>query len=560
VSSSSSDGDSPGSSPVENLQSDSPPSQLGAPAATPSLAVTSDGASSAESPPRRNPPTQETGADTSIEELGIEMQAAEDGESLILREPVHRINLADYDCVDPFGSTSVQITSQVQIVLDHLLKVYTYSGNNYKLAHLPQHLAATMPRFPIRSVVQRSVYKEHHLYSLMAASTARMKHVFCINSPFSDPKQVRTIAIHHLRKELVASARSGIVDKQTILDLLYLVVNEIQYGYFDDARRHLEIVGKLYGLLDSNEYLDRWISETAAHVDNQLALSTGSLPVLPYDFDPGPMLPERMGMLKREAQRLLRFGCPSPTSLVVPRAPEGLNDAVADLAATLDLRMGSRFSFALKIGAFTGKLAKVVSDLVDCIEIAKVVWLSPLAVCFDAEWLCRKARSVLRALLKLAPEHTPGPIDLYSKCTENARICLMILMTHACTMIGHQTARSNVKRLQRSSRAALEYWCPSIGWTFECQPVDPDKRLPMFQDTQAGFVLWAMFTGIWCAEGVAEEDWFMVRAVSICRYFGYYTYDDLHDHMAHYLYAKTLQEPSLRKTAQLLQTLPRNYA
>lgn len=495
-----------------------------------------------------------------VEEVGVDSQAMDDGESLILSQPVHRVNFADYDRVDPFGSTPVQITSHVHSVLDHLLKVYTYSGNNYKLAHLPQHLGATMPRFPIKTVVQRSVYKEHHLYSLMAASTARMKHVFSINSPFSDPNQMRNLAIHHLRKELVASARSGIVDKQTILDLLYLAVNEIQYGYFDHARRHLEIVGKLYRLLDRNEYLDRWITETAAHVDNQLALSTGRLPVLPYDFDPGPMLPERMSMLKREAQRLLRFGCPSPSRLLVPRAPEGLNDAVAGLAATLDLRMGSHFSLALRIGAFTGKLAKVVSDLVDCIEIAKVVWLSPLAVCFDAEWLCRKARAVLRALLMLAPEHTPGPIDLYSKCTENARICLMILMTHACTMIGHQTARSNVKRLQQSSHAALEHWCPSIGWTYECQPHDLDKQLPMFQDTQAGFVLWAMFTGIWCAEGVAEEDWFMVRAVNICRYFGYYTYDDLHDHMAHYLYAKSLQEQSLRKTAQLLQTLPGDRA
>jgi len=512
--------------------------------------------SSSPSPPRE--PDELAVGD--FEDGSIDSEPVADGESLILSEPVYRANFAAYDCVDPFGTSPVQITSQVHTVLEYLLKVYTYSGNNYKLAHLPQHLGATMPRFPIRTVVQRSVYKEHHLYSLMAATTARMKHVFFENSPFSDPQQIRNIAMHHLRKELVACARTGIVDKQTILDLLYLVVNEIQYGDFDDARRHLQIVGKLYQLLDMNEYLDRWISETAAHVDNQLALSTGRRPVLPYEFDPGPMLPERMGMLKREARRLLAFGCPSPTRLLVPKAPQGLNDAVADLASTLDPRMGSRFTHALKIGAFTGKLAKVVSDLVDCIEIAKVVWLSPLAVCFDAEWLCRKARAVLRALLVLAPENTTGPIDLYSKCTENARMCLMILMTHACTMIGFQTARLNVRRLQESSRAALEYWCPSIGWTFECQPHNPSTRLPVFQDTQAGFVLWAMFVGIWSAEGVAEEDWFMVRAVNICHYFGYSTYEDLHNHMSHYLYSRSLQEQSLRKTAQYLQVFPMGHA
>jgi len=57
--------------------------------------------------------------------------------------------------------------------------------------------------------------------------------------------------------------------------------------------RHLEIVGKLFHLLDPNRHLDRWISETFAHMDNQLALCTSKPPVLPSKFDPGPMLPER---------------------------------------------------------------------------------------------------------------------------------------------------------------------------------------------------------------------------------------------------------------------------
>ena len=87
----------------------------------------------------------------------------------------------------------------------------------------------------------------------------------------------------------------------------------------------------------------------------------------------------------------------------------GLTDAIADLSATLDVRMGSQFVQALKMGALPGSIGQVVADLIDCIEIAKVVWLSPLAVCFDAEWLCRKARAVLRALLAIAPEHNIGP-------------------------------------------------------------------------------------------------------------------------------------------------------
>ena len=551
--SSSGDGSSPVSSSTDDANATSTLDK-----AHPSSTITPpDSTSTSSSPPSTDPPTQEVVPhDNGNNDNDGDEFTDEDGESLILANPVYRANFTSYDCVDPFESIPIQITSQVHAVLQYLLRVYTYSGNNYKLAYMPPHLRATMPQFPIRSVVQRSVYKKHHLYSVMAAMTARMKHVFYERSPYGDPQHIRTLAVRHLRAELVSSARTGTVDKQTMLDLLWLAVSEIQYGYFDEARNHLVIVSKLYHLLDLNEYLDRWISETAAHVDNQLALTTGQRPVLQYDFDPGPLLPERMSMLKMEARRLLAFGSPNPLRLLVPRAPQGLTDAIADLAATLDLRMGSRFTFGLKIGTFTGKLAKIVSDLVDCIEIAKVIWLSPLAVCFDAEWLCRKARAVLRALLVLSPERSVGPIDLYSKCTENARICLMILMTHACTMIGFQTAKSNVKRLQVASTNALEYWCPAIGWTDDCRPLEADKRLPRFQDTQAGFVLWAMFTGIWSAAGGPEEEWFMDRALNISRYFGYRTYDDLHGHMAQYLYSMSLQESGLRETARRLQAFP----
>jgi hypothetical protein len=350
------------------------------------------------------------------------------------------------------------------------------------------------------------------------------------------------------------------VDKQMILDILFIVVNEMQFGLYASARKHMQVVGRLYHLLDLNESLDRWISETAAHVDNQLALTTGQRPVLPYTFDPGPMLPERIAILKREARSLQTYGYPKPTTLIVPSTSPGtLTDAIADLADTLDTRMGSQMRFALKIGAFPGKLGTIVSDLVDCIEVAKVVWLSPLAVCFDAEWLCRKARSVLRALLTIAPENNIGPIDMISKCTECARLCLMILMTHACTLIGFQTAKSNVKRLKEAKSAALQYWCPSIGWTQECVPLDKTRRLSVLEETQAGFVLWGLLTGVWSSEGsgsgclAAEEEWFMVRALNICRFMGLVTYEDLHGHMSLYMYSKSLQERSLRRTALRLQ-------
>ncbi|KAK5465394.1 hypothetical protein LTS15_001957 [Exophiala xenobiotica] len=480
----------------------------------------------------------------------------EEGQAIELAPQVYRANFTSYDCVDPFKSTPVRITSKIHTVLQYTLRIYPYSGNNYKLAFLPAHVRTTITQFPIGAVVQRSVFKEHHLYSLMAAMTARLKHVFAVSPTGEDPQVIRAAASQYLREELMRCSRSGTVDKQTILDILYLVVSELQYGLYDDARKHLHIVDKLYHLLDLGQHLDRWISETAAHVDNQLALSTAKRPILKSTFDPGPMLPERMAALKRAAHNLKYQGLPNPTSLVVPSGPKGsfgLNDAMADLARTLDVRMGSRLAVGLKAGAFPGRLGMIVSDLVDCIEIAKVVWLSPLAVCFDAEWLCRKARAILRALLDLAPENNIGPANVVTKCTECARVCLMILMTYACTLIGPQTAKQNVKRHLEVQRASLEHWCPTVGWTLDCSPVVPGQRLKPFYELQAGFVLWSVLIACWSSDGMPEEEWCIIRAVNMCRYFGYSTYEDLHDHMAQYLYSKTLQEPALRKVARRLQ-------
>ncbi|KAJ9608915.1 hypothetical protein H2200_006686 [Cladophialophora chaetospira] len=481
----------------------------------------------------------------------------EEGGELELSPRVYRANFTSYDCIDPFGSTPVRITPKIHTVLQYTLRIYPYAGNNYKLAFLPKHVRSTITQFPIGAVVQRSVYKEHHLYSLMAAMLARMKHIFVISPTGDDPQAIRAQAAGYLRKELKRCARSGDVDKQTILDILFLCVNEMQYGHYDDVRKHLNIVGKLLHLLDTNEVLDRWICETAAHVDNQLALSTGRRPVILNTFDPGPMLPERMAILRREAHNLKYYGYPSPTALVVPRGQNGsmgLTDAIADLSETLDIRMGSQFIQGIKMGAISGAIGRVVADLIDCIEIAKVVWLSPLAVCFDAEWLCRKARSVLRALLAIAPENNIGPMDLLCKCTECLRLCLMIFMTHACTLIGFQTAKSNVQRLKDATQYAMKFWCPAIGWTEDCIPLVPNSRLDPFCDLQAQFVLWSLFTGCWSSEGYADDEFFVQRALNICHYFNYTTYEDLHNHMAGFLYSKTLQEKSLRKVAARLPT------
>jgi Fungal specific transcription factor domain len=416
-----------------------------------------------------------------------------------------------------------------------------------------------MNQFPITQVVHRSVYHEHHIYSLLSAISIRLKGIFGREINGQSPAMYRANASHHLRQELVRNSESGSIDKHTLLDILFLCVSEIAHGEYESAHEHLTVVGKLYHILDTREHFDFWISETAAHVDNQLALSTGGRPVLPFDFDPGPMLPERMAALKRELKSMLdqevadSYRLPNPRSLTISSPPRGLKDAIADLAASLDLRMGSHFEWGLKIGIFNVQMGRVVRDLVDCVAIAKVVWLSPHAVCFDAEWLCRKARAVMRSLLALAPENNIGPQDLVGKCMESARLALLIMMSHACTMIGFQTAQANVKRLQKAMAFAFEFWCPVVGLTLECAKFD-DRTLDPFVMIQLQFILFSLMTGLWSAsECPSLEQWFLVRAVNVCRIVGIRNFFELQEHLVFFLYAKTMQEASVRKVALHLE-------
>jgi hypothetical protein len=468
-----------------------------------------------------------------------------------------------HDQIDPFNQLPVRISSQIHLVLQHALKIYRFSGNNYKLAYLPTHIRDNINQFPIADVVQRSVSQPHHLYAFLACLSIRMQKIFREQIQEQAPIVFQRHASHHLRQELIRSGKNGDIDKHTILDILFLVVSETATGAHDSARKHLQVVAKLYHLLDPSQHLDHWISESCAHVDNQLALSTGNRPILPQDFDPGPLLPERRAALQRELRWLVESNMvkgswnPSPRSLTVRAAPLGLKDAIADLSKTMDLRMGTMYERALRLNLLTPLFHSIVEDIVECVRIAKVVWLSPVAVCFDAEWLCRKARAVLRRLLKIAPENNIGPLDVLGKCMEVVRCTLMIMMAHACTLIGFQTARLNVLKLQNSLAFALKFWAPPMGLTQELAPIDDEPINPDMRD-HLGHILFTNMVGIFSADAPgyeATEAFFTTRALNLCKILGIRDFIGLQNHMVQFLYSPVLQEPSVIKVAAKLEAL-----
>lgn len=489
-----------------------------------------------------------------------ESEVVDDFNDLSLR-PYFR-EFSPHDQIDPFNQLPVRISSQIHEVLQQALKIYRYAGNNYKLAHLPPVIGKNINQFPIADVVQRAVTQPYHLYAFLACISIRMQNIFAAELGDA-PRVFQQHASHHLRKRLMACSKNGGVDKHTLLDILYLIVSETATGAHEEARQHLKVVADLYYLLDTTQHFDFWVSETCAHVDNQLALSTGKPLIFPHTFDPGPLLPERRAALHRELYWLYnnavqpREHYPSPISLVVPAPPRGLRDAIADFADNLDLRMGFMFDHALKLGLFTPLLAPIVNDIVECAAIAKVVWLSPQAVCFDAEWLCRKARAAMRMLLKIAPENNIGPLDVLGKCMEVVRCTLLIVMSHACTLIGFQTAKLNAVRLHNALAFALKYWAPALGLTTEMIPLD-DRPVPHVVKIQFGHILFNSMIGLFSADlpGYEEtHEFFMVRILNTCKLLDIRNYHDLRNHMVNYLYSPILQDKSLLQVSARLEKL-----
>jgi hypothetical protein len=461
-----------------------------------------------------------------------------------------------HDQIDPFNQLPVQISSQIHAVLQHALKVYKYSGNNYKLAYLPDQIKDNIDQFPIGDVVQKSLAKPHHLYSILACVSIRMQKIFHEAMEGQAPVVFQNHASHHLRKELIRSSTTGEVDKHMLLDILFLVVSETATGDYESARKHLKVVAGLYNLLDTRQHFDFWISETCAHVDNQLALASGTSLVMPQDFDPGPLLPERRAALHRQLHWLYRnawqppSAYPSPLSSTVKAATGGPGrDAIAGLAKTMDLRMASMFEHSLRIGLFTKALTPVVADIIECVNIAKVVWLSPMAMCFDAEWLCRKARATLRQLIRMAPENNIGPLGFLDKCMEVVRCTLMIVMSHACTVTGFQTAKRNALKLHQALAFALKHWAPALGLTSELTRID-DREFPPILTEQLEHILFNSVIGLFSAdhEGFeATQEFFMSKILNLCDLLEIWNYDALKELITQFFYSPVLLEPSLQK-------------
>ena len=228
------------------------------------------------------------------------------------------------------------------------------------------------------------------------------------------------------------------------------------------------------------------------------------------------------------------------------------NDAIYDLASTLDLRMATNLQSSIEAGVFDKSTAAVVMDVVECVMVAKVVWFSPVAVYYDADWLCRKARSVFRHIQKLTPNFDAEmDADLAcSDCMEAMRLILLVLWAFVVTLgHGQKAAPFNGNRLYRAMTSAVPEWWESVPSSLKVEGVIAQS----VHHHVAGLILWGAVTGVFATAGHPEAAWFCETAAFLAPWLKIYTVEDIHNHMSCYLYSKTMEEQAVRAVAARIE-------
>lgn len=167
---------------------------------------------------------------------------------------------------------------------------------------------------------------------------------------------------------------------------------------------------------------------------------------------------------------------------------------------------------------------------------------------------------MLRRLLVIAPENNIGPLDVVGKCMEAVRCTLLIVMSHACTLIGATTAKLNVVKLQNALAFALKFWCPPMGLTPNMEATDERYTYPLVQFS-IGHILYDSMVGVFSADIPGFEstyEWFMQKVLNSCKLLGIKNAHDLREHMVQYLYSPVLQEKSIAQAAARLSEVWRN--
>lgn len=448
-------------------------------------------------------------------------------------------------CVDPFDCIPINLTSEVQQILQYFLRYTITASHNYRLELLPPQLRQHRHRFALNLGVKRCLFDKRHMFSLLTVAAARMKIVSGVQlAPTSSSEYFMAIAIPYLRDHLLAASSPTGVDSQTIFDIYWLAVSELYTANLAGVESHLKILAQLARFLNLADPFDDQLFESINVLDVLLSIETGRLPSLPLTWRPPSVPAERFNQIQAEVTQMCLQGSSPHSSVSSPDitaaqatdaivlAPPSPGESLNSASIMVNMRMGHAFEqMLLQISLPQGFLT-IVHDILHAVDVAKFIMFSEKATKAEAEWLCKEGYAATHRLLSLSSDNATPTDDRFS---EAVRLSFIVMMSFILTRLTWRTGQLNAARLRQAILGIR-------------------NERPYHNEEHKGVLLWMYATGALAANDDSEdESWFMQEGAWMAVLLDLRTCHEICNHLSRYLFLPALQERHVRKISRFIK-------
>lgn len=354
---------------------------------------------------------------------------------------------------DPFNSASVQLDPATHRLLQYPFSSFIETVFNAESLSLASGVPSSSLRKEFRhrqaitERLNRCVEDELILYATLSYCSSCIKWSVGDQQTKQPPEFYMLKAIERLRPRLQGAES---VDGWLIVAMYALSVTEMWAGNSTAATLHLKALRLCIEQKGGMRSLEPYVMESLILSDKYNALLNETSPILPFDWDPGP-LPE-------EKAQLISQSC----------------DAA-------NVAMGRGFALEPHVDILDLALLAVIEDMVQCLQFAEIaIEISDI----DEQWLFLRHSSFMYRLLALDFGAQPF--------SESCRLGLIIWLLKITSYTG---AQRHIKRLL--PRLKAEMTILEIG-----HREDLTTR-------HVGVLFWLSSVGAMGSEYTDERDWFV---------------------------------------------------
>lgn len=439
---------------------------------------------------------------------------------------------------DPFGHAVVPITPGFYDLIAYAKDCILTGAGDCKIEAFEAPLQPFVDNYKAGTdaTLANILRYKHVLHALLACYSQRLR---CrAQFPFSalyEPEYYLRPALEALRSAISDGMGSEEWAKSLALSVHFMIFCTSMTRRIEESNIHVEAFAGLLPRINTSVASGSWLFDSVTSMDLINTTHLGNVPVI-QNIDPGPLpesrkrlFTERLEQLKQDS----RFGGPScqPQQGVVrwPHRTFMKFNLLQFPKVDLNLEMGDALVMGLRNRQIDAKLVLATTKLLECLDVAKVIWLiHDFATRQDAEWLCKRSKSLLHDLLSLQPV-----LDRSADCVETCQArCLLLTLTIYVTGAYHRMLHLSHQALAERLKLALK------------------QLMACGADLDSRMYLWIAMTGFWASYETENRDWHKRLVIGVATKLSLCTPKRLHDVMNEYLWSNTVQQYTLYEIAE----------